>query len=137
MGRGRRSATLGAAVALAAVAFTATGSIAHGRTQTPEPCPVGVLPLRAADLPPLRRFALTLAPHGASYRDAKATIRLPTFFTGYVRAVCPKRLVARVIARTADARLQYPHITFSASLSFSVFLVSQTRRGFVAWAQIH
>lgn len=108
-------------------------------------CPVGALPLRRSDLPALRRFGLALAPHGVhkvgsrtiDYRDAHARARFPTFYSGYVRSTCPKRLVERVIARTADVSVGYPHVNWSSSLSSSTFLVARTRHGFVGWAQMH
>jgi hypothetical protein len=108
-------------------------------------CPVGALPLRKADLPALRRFGLALAPHGIhklgsrsiDYRDAHAFARVPTFYTGYVRSMCPTRLVKQVIARTADVSVGYPHVNWSASLSSSTFLISRTSHGLVGWAQMH
>jgi hypothetical protein len=108
-------------------------------------CPVGALPLRRADLPALRRFGLELALHGVQkagsqtidYRDAHARAHFPTFYTGFVRSACPRALVRRVIARTADVAVGYPHVTWSASLSSSLFLISRTRHGLVGWAQMH
>jgi hypothetical protein len=109
-------------------------------------CPTDALPLRRSDLPALRRFGLALAPHGVErlpggrridYRDARAKARFPTFYTGYVRSVCPARLATRVIARTADVSVGYPRVNWSASLSSSVFLVARTPRGLVGWAQMH
>jgi hypothetical protein len=93
----------------------------------------------------LRRFGLAVAAHGVQragshrldYRDARAHAGFPTFYRGYVRTACPRRIAKRVAARTADVTVGYPHITWSASLSYSVFLVSRTRHGFVAWAQMH
>jgi hypothetical protein len=108
-------------------------------------CPVGALPLRRADLPALRRSGLALAPHGVQkagsrsidYRDAHAKARFPTFYTGFVRSACPRRLVRRVIERTADVSVGYPHVNWSASLSYSVFLIARTPHGLVGWAQMH
>ena len=127
-----------------------TGAHAAVLTQDARPkvtnrCPLGALPLRRADLPALRRFGVELAPHGVhregshsiDYRDAHAKATFPTFYTGYVRSVCPRRLVRRVIARTADVSVDYRHVTWSASLSYSVFLVSHTPHGLVGWAQMH
>jgi hypothetical protein len=59
------------------------------------------------------------------------------FYTGFVRTACPKRLVKRVIARTADVSVGYPHVNWSASLSYSVFLIARTPHGLVGWAQMH
>jgi len=121
-------------------------SIEHSvRPRVTDRCPVGALPLRKGDLPALRRLGLALAPNGVhkvgsrsiDYRDAHARARFPTFYTGYVRSVCPKRLVKRVIAGTADVRVGYPHVNWSASLSSSTFLVARTPHGFVGWAQMH
>ena len=109
-------------------------------------CPVDALPLRTADLPALRRFGLTIAHHGVDraggrrpidYRNARAKAEIGTFYTGFVRTLCPRRLSARVIARTADIQVSYPHVNWSASLSYSVFLVARTPRGLSAWAQMH
>jgi hypothetical protein len=108
-------------------------------------CPTGALPLRRADLPALRRFGLALGLHGVhkagsqsiDYRGARAKASFPTFYTGYVRSACPKRLLRRVIARTADVVVRYPRVTWSASLSFSIFLISRTPHGLVGWAQMH
>lgn len=109
-------------------------------------CPTDALPLRRGDLPALRRFALSVAPKGVEragarvidYRGARASVRrAPTFYTGYVRAKCPAAAVARVVARTADVTVSYPRVDWSASLSYSVFLVARTPRGLVAWAQMH
>lgn len=108
-------------------------------------CPLDALPLRRTDLPALRRLALALAPHGVQkagtqsidYRDAKAKASFPTFYTGYVRTACPARVAKRVIARTADVSVGYPHVNWSASLSYSVFLIARTPHGFVGWAQMH
>jgi hypothetical protein len=93
----------------------------------------------------LRRFALRLAPHGVQkegshsidYRDATAKAKFPTFYTGYARSVCRPSLVKRVIARTADVAVGYPHVNWSASLSYSVFLIVRTPDGPVGWAQMH
>ncbi len=108
-------------------------------------CPVDTLPLRRVDLPALRHFALRLALHGVhklgsrsiDYRDARARASFPTFYTGYVRIACPKRLVQRVIDRTADVLVRYRRVNWSASLSFSIFLISRTPHGLVGWAQMH
>jgi len=54
-----------------------------------------------------------------------------------VRSACPKRLVKQVITRTADVSVSYPHVNWSASLSYSVFLISRTPHGFAGWAQMH
>ena len=108
-------------------------------------CPVDAQPLRRVDLPALRRLALELGQHGVhkdgsqsiDYRAARAKAEFPTFFTGYVRIACPRRLVKRVIARTADVLVRYPRVDWSASLSFSIFLISRTPHGLVGWAQMH
>jgi hypothetical protein len=108
-------------------------------------CPLNALPLRRSDLPALQRFGLAVAPHGVQhtrsgtidYRDADAKAGFPTFYTGYVRNACPKTVARRIIARTADVSVGYPHVNWSASLSYSVFLVARTAHGFVAWAQMH
>jgi hypothetical protein len=103
-------------------------SIEHSvRPRVTARCPVGALPLRKGDLPALRRLGRALAPNGVhkvgsrsiDYRDAHARARFPTFYTAYVRSVCPKRLVKRVIAVS------------------STFLVARPPRGFVGWAQMH
>ena len=136
------------AAALAFVALAAAGTTTAGDARSPRVtnrCPANALPLRPADRPALRRFALTLAPHGVQkagsrsidYRDAEARAKFPTFYTGYVRAVCPASLVKRVIARTADVAVGYPHVNWSASLSYSVFLIARGPHGFVGWAQMH
>ena len=131
---------------VAAVALAAGVMSAHGaRPRVTNSCPTGALQLRRADLRALRRFALRLAPHGVQkagsrsidYRDARAKAGFPTFYTGYVRSACPKRLVKQVIARTADVSVSYPHVYWSASLSYSVFLISRTPHGFAGWAQMH
>ena len=93
----------------------------------------------------MRRFALELGLHGVhkaglqtiDYRGARARASFPTFYTGYVRIACPRSLVKRVIARTADVLVRYPHVNWSASLSFSIFLISRTPHGLVGWAQMH
>jgi len=103
------------------------------------------LALRRIDLPALRRLGLELALHGVhkagsqsiDYRGARAKARFPTFYAGYVRIACPRRLVKRVIARTADVLVSYPRVNWSASLSFSIFLISRTPHGLVGWAQMH
>ena len=73
----------------------------------------------------------------ADYRGAKAKAKFPTFYTGYVRSACSARIARRVIARTADVTVSYPRMNWSASLSFSIFLVARTPNGYVAWAQMH
>jgi hypothetical protein len=138
---------LGVAIA---VTEEATGvqkaSAAHGaRPRVTNRCPVDAQPLRRIDLPALRRLALELGLHGVhkagsqsvDYRDARAKAKFPTFYSGYVRIACPRRLVNRVIARTADVLVRYPHVNWSASLSFSIFLISRTPHGLVGWAQMH
>ena len=133
---------MAAAVVLAAGGAASADGV---RPRVTNRCPVDALPLRRADLPALRRLALALAPHGVQkagrqtidYRDAKAKASWPTFYTGYVRSTCPARVVKRVIARTADVAVGYPHVNWSASLSYSVFLIARTPRGFVGWAQMH
>jgi hypothetical protein len=42
-----------------------------------------------------------------------------------------------VTARTADVLVSYPHVNWSASLSFSIFLIARVPHGFVGWAQMH
>lgn len=134
--------------ALASAALTATGTTIAGDARLPRVtnrCPANALPLRPADLPALRRFALRLAPHGVQkegshsidYRDATAKGKFPTFYTGYVRSVCRPSFVKRVIARTANVAVGYPHVDWSASLSYSVFLIVRTPDGFVGSAQMH
>jgi hypothetical protein len=129
-------------------ALTAAGRTAAGDARSPRVtsrCPADALRLRRADLPAVRRFALKLAPHGVQkegsqtidYRDANARAKFPTFYTGYVRANCAASLAERVIARTADVAVGYPHVRSSASLSYSVFLIVHERDGFVSWAQMH
>jgi hypothetical protein len=71
------------------------------------------------------------------YRDARARATIGTFSTGYLRMACPRGVAVKVIARTADVAVGYPHVDWSASLSSSVFLVARTPRGLVAWAQMH
>jgi hypothetical protein len=115
------------------------------RPRVTNQCPLNALPLRRSDLPALRRFGLAVAPHGVQhtrsgtidYRDAHARAGFPTFYTGYVRSACPKLAARRIMARTADVSISYPHVNWSASLSYSVFLVARTPHGFVAWAQMH
>jgi len=135
------------AVALAVVAFIA-GATSAGDARSPRVtnrCPAKALPLRPADLPAVKRFALKLAPHGVrsagtqsiDYRDATASAKFPTFYTGYVRAVCRASLVKRLIDRTADVTVAYPHVNWSVSLHFSIFLIVRGPNGFVAWAQMH
>jgi hypothetical protein len=116
-----------------------------GHPRVTNRCPTEALPIREADLPALRRFGLELAPHGVQkagsrsidYRNARAKAGFPTFYTGFVRSACPSRLVERVIARTADVSVGYPHVNWSASLSYSVFLIARTPHGLVGWAQMH
>ena len=110
-------------------------------------CPLGALPLRPADLAALRRFGLIVAPRGVEhlkglshpidFRDARATAKIGTFYTRYVQLHCPRGVAARVIARTADVAVGFPHVNWSASLSSSVFLVARTPSGLVAWARMH
>jgi len=130
---------------LGAANVGAIASVDSGQPRVTNRCPVDALPLRRADLPALRRFGLALAPHGVhaagkqtiDYRDAKAKASFPTFYTGYVRSACPARVAKRVIARTADVSVGYPHVNWSASLSYSVFLIARSSHGFVGWAQMH
>jgi hypothetical protein len=133
--------------ALASTALTDAAPTA-GKARSPRVtnrCPTAALPLRPADLPALRRFALKLAPHGVQkegshsidYRDATARAKFRTFYTRYVHSACRGSLVKRVIARTADVAVGYPHVHWSASLSYSVFLIVREPNGFVAWAQMH
>jgi hypothetical protein len=142
------TARCGLAAALAFVALIAAGTTTAGDARSlrvTNRCPADALRLRPTDLPALRRFALRLAPHGVQqegshsidYRDATAKAKFPTFYTGYVRSVCRPSLVERVIARTADVAVGYPHVNWSASLSYSVFLIVRGPDGFVAWAQMH
>ncbi len=139
-----RAAAVGCMLALVLLAAGVTNADA-GRPRVTNRCPINAQPLRASDLPALRRFGLALAPHGVQragsqtidYRDARAKASFPTFYTRYVRSVCPAAVAKRVIARTADVSVDYPHVTWSASLSSSVFLVARTPRGFVGWAQMH
>ena len=144
----RVAARSGLAASLAFVVLAATGTTTAGDARLPRVtnrCPANALPLRRADLPALRRFALRLAPHGVrnegshsiDYRDATAKAKFPTFYTGYVHSVCRPSLVKRVIARTADVAVGYPHVNWSASLSYSIFLIVRTPDGFVGWAQVH
>jgi hypothetical protein len=142
-------ATVAPAVAGALTEQATSGQrapVAHGtRPRVTNRCPVGAQPLRRVDLPALRRFALEFGLHGVhkagsqtiDYRGARARASFPTFYTGFVRSACPRRLVKLVIARTADVLVRYPRITWSASLSFSIFLISRTPRGLVGWAQMH
>jgi hypothetical protein len=142
-------ATVALAVAGALTEQATSGQrapVAHGtRPRVTNRCPVGAQPLRRVDLPALRRFALELGLHGVhkagsqtiDYRGARARASFPTFYTGFVRSACRRRLVKRVIARTADVLVRYPRITWSASLSFSIFLISRTPHGLVGWAQMH
>jgi hypothetical protein len=142
-------ATAALAVAGALVARPTSvqrASAAQGtRPRVTNRCPVDALALRRIDLPALRRLGLELGLHGVheagsrsiDYRGTRAKARLPTFYTGYVRIACPRRLVKRVIARTADVLVSYPRVGWSASLSFSIFLISRTPHGLVGWAQMH
>jgi hypothetical protein len=75
----------------------------------------------------------TTSGHAISFAHA----RFPTFYAGFVRSACPGRLVRRVIARTADGSVRYPHVDWSASLSYSIFLLARTPHGLVGWAQMH
>ncbi|MDQ2914905.1 MAG: hypothetical protein M3T56_16885 [Chloroflexota bacterium] len=128
-----------------AASADSTSSTGSARPRVTNHCPTDALSLRRADLPALRRFGLALAPHGVQkagkqsidYRDAKAKASFPTGYTGYVRSACPGRVAKRVIARTADVSVSYPHVNWSASLSYSVFLIARTPHGFVGWAQMH
>ena len=133
---------------LVLVAFSAAATTTASEARSPRVtnrCPANALLLRPADLPALRRFALKLAPHGVEkagfrsidYRDATARAGYPTFYTGFVRSACRASLVKRVIARTADVVVGYPHVNWSASLSYSVFLIVRVPDGFVGWAQMH
>ena len=131
------------------VPVTSIGIASAGSPERPRVtnrCPARPLPLRPADLPALRRAGLAVAQHGVmqvpgqraiDYRGAHATARIGTFYTRYVRQRCPGRQAATLIARTADVAVSYPRITWSASLSSSVFLVARTAQGYVAWAQMH
>ena len=126
-------------------AFVVAGSAPGSRPRVTNRCPLDALPLHHSDLPALRKAGLRAALHGvqrygsqtADHRDARARAGFPTFYTGYVRTACPRALAARIIARTADVSVRYPHITWSASLSSNTFLVSRTPTGFVVWAQMH
>jgi hypothetical protein len=143
----RVAARSGLAASLAFVVLAAAGTTTAGvrLPRITNRCPANALPLRRADLPALRRFALRLAPHGVQregshsidYRDATAKAKFPTFYTGYVRSVCRPSLVKRVIARTADVSVTYPRVNWSVSLSYSVFLIVRVPEGFVGWAQVH
>jgi len=140
--------TVGVGASVLVGSAASVGAIASADSRQPRVtnrCPVDALPLRRADLPAVRRFGLALAPHGVNtagnqtidYRDAKAKASFPTFYTGYVRSACPARVAKRMIARTADVSVRYPHVTWSASLSSSLFLIARTPHGFVGWAQMH
>jgi hypothetical protein len=140
----RRRPAFVACLALIVLATGVVGADGAGPRVTNR-CPADALRLRRADLPALRRFALELAPRGVQkagsrsidYRDAKARAGFPTFYTAFVRSACPLRLVKQVTARTADVSVGYPHVNWSASLSYSVFLIVRTPHGFVGWAQMH
>ena len=89
----------------------ASGRASHPRVTSR--CPLSALPLRKPDLATLRRFGLALALHGVhkvgsrsiDYRDAYATARFPTFYTGYVRSACQRQpLVQRLPDRSHAAR---------------------------------
>jgi hypothetical protein len=134
--------------ALTSTSLTATNSTTASDGRSPRVtnrCPTDALPLRATDLPALRRFALKLAPKGVrnagsqsiDYRDATARAKFPTSYTGYVRAVCRASLVKRLTARTAEVIVTYPHVNWSVSLSYSVFLIVRGPDDFVAWARMH
>ena len=135
----------GKALVVALVVLVTATAADGARPRVTNRCPADALPLRASDLPALRRFGLALAPHGVhkvgsqtiDYRDARAKASFPTFYTRYVRSACPAAVAKRVIARTADVSVSYPHVTWSASLSSSTFLVARTPRGLVGWAQMH
>src|SRR2546429_9231411 len=107
-------------------------------------CPVDTLPLGRVDLPALRLFALRLALHGVhklgsraiDYRDARARASFPTFYTGYVRIACPKRLVQRVIHRAADVLVRYRRGNWGPSPSFCHFLISPPPPGPLGLAQM-
>ena len=98
-------ATVALAVAVAVAAQPTsiqTASAAQGaRPRVTNRCPVDALALRRIDRPALRRLGLELGLHGVheagsqsiDYRGARAKARFPTFYTGYVRSVCPERLV--------------------------------------------
>jgi hypothetical protein len=124
---------------------TGAANAEGGRVRVTNRCPTDALPLRQSDLPALRRFGLALAPHGVrragsrtiDYRNARAKAVFPTFYTRYVRSFCPSAVAKRVIARTADVAVAYPRVNWSASLSYSIFLVARTPDGFVGWAQMH
>jgi hypothetical protein len=140
----RKSGVLAPGAALLAFLAIAT-SPAAAPPRITNRCPLGALPLRRADLPALRTFGLAVAPRGVhsagsrtiDYRDARAKAGFPTFYTGFVRTACPKGLAKRIVARTADVTVSYPHVNWSASLSYNIFLVARTPHGFVAWAQMH
>jgi hypothetical protein len=135
------------AALLGILVLTATGTSHAGdaRPRITNRCPADALPLRRADVAALKRFALALAPHGVEkagarsidYRDATAVAKFPTFYTRYVRSACGPALAKRVISRTADIWVRYPHVNWSASLSHSVFLIARVPNGFVGWAQMH
>jgi hypothetical protein len=139
-----RAAAL-AALSTLLLSLVGTGAAPAAAPRITHHCPLDAQPLRRSDIPALRRFGVALAPHGVhkagrysiDYRDAKAKAGFPTFYRGFVRSACPKRFAARVSARTADVTVTYPHVNWSASLSYSVFLVSRTPHGFVAWEQMH
>jgi hypothetical protein len=140
----RKSGVLAPGAALLAFLAIAT-SPAAAPPRITNRCPLGALPLRRADLPALRTLGLAVAPRGVhsagsrtiDYRDARAKAGFPTFYTGFVRTACPKGLAKRIVARTADVTVSYPHVNWSASLSYNIFLVARTPHGFVAWAQMH
>jgi hypothetical protein len=123
----------------------ASGAPSSSHPRVTNECPTNALWLHRSDLPALRPFGLAVAPKGVKrfgtdridYRDAHAKAGFPTFYTGFVRTACPKSVSRRVIAGTADVAVGYPHVNWSASLSSSVYLVSRTPHGFVAWAQMH
>jgi hypothetical protein len=74
-------------VGVGAAGFAQASSVQRPRVT--DRCPLGALPLRPADLAALRRFGLTIAPHGVEhvkglphpidYRDARATAKIGTF----------------------------------------------------------
>jgi hypothetical protein len=140
----RKALVVPCVVALVVLAPGATGADGR-RPRVTNRCPADAQPLRPSDLPALRRFGLALAPHGVDqvgsqtidYRDARAKASFPTFYTRYVRSVCPAAVATRVIARTADVSVSYPRVNWSASLSSSTFLVARTPSGLVGWAQMH
>jgi hypothetical protein len=109
-------------------------------------CPRMALALKRHDLRIARTFAFhALVQHGVhragnrtiDYRNALVRADSPTFYTGYVRSLCGGALTQKVIARTIDLRVDYPRIKWSASLSYSIFLVAKTPDGLVAYAQMH